>query len=360
MEKLKKKYFLGANSCEGFISKFADSYLPDGEWRVFIIKGGPGTGKSSFMKYVAVKADDRGLDPILCPCSSDPHSLDAVILEKQKVVIMDGTAPHTVDPSYPGACETILNFSEFWDQKAFADNKKAIIEVSNRNHALHAAAARYMHAAGYLLADNYKTALACCDKAKTVSYADSLCKRMIPAGYGKGTEWIRFLEGITPLGVVSYAGTVPASVEKTVVIKDEYGAASNIIVNRIREYALKNGYEVIAIRNPFLPSLLIDHILIPALSLAFVTENSTIHFPDKITRTHARRFISSVELHASRERMKFNKKAVHELLLSAAGKLAEAKALHDQLEQYYISAMNFEKLTAFAETFTKDLLDSVS
>ncbi len=359
MENFKKKYFLGANSCEGFVSKFGDCYRPDGEWRVFIIKGGPGTGKSSFMKYVAVKAAERGFDPILCPCSSDPQSLDAVILQKQKIVIMDGTAPHTVDPAYPGACEKILNFGEFWNDDAFKADKKAIVEVADRNHALHAAASRYMRAVGFLLADNFKTALACTDQEKTAAYADGLCKKYIPKSKGNGVEWQRFLGGITPLGVVSYAETLTASAEKTVIIKDEFGAASNIIMTRIRNYALQNGYEIVTLKNPFLPSLMTDHIYIPALSLAFVTENTFTHFEAEDSRIHARRFTANSQLHASRERMKFNKKAERELLLAAAGKLAQAKAVHDELEHYYITAMDFEQVTAFAQRFTAQLLDSI-
>ena len=44
MKKNNIKYFLATNSCEGFYSEFDNSYLPDGEWRAYIIKGGPGTG----------------------------------------------------------------------------------------------------------------------------------------------------------------------------------------------------------------------------------------------------------------------------------------------------------------------------
>ena len=114
MKKNNIKYFLATNSCEGFYSEFDNSYLPDGEWRAYIIKCGPGTGKSSFMKRFADAAENKGERALRCPCSSDPDSLDAVILPDKKIVIMDGTAPHTVDPKFPGVCEKILNFGEFW------------------------------------------------------------------------------------------------------------------------------------------------------------------------------------------------------------------------------------------------------
>ena len=80
MKKNDIKYFLAANSCEGFYSVFDKAYLPDGEWRAYIIKGGPGTGKSSFMKRFASYAEKKGCKALRCPCSSDPDSLDAVIL----------------------------------------------------------------------------------------------------------------------------------------------------------------------------------------------------------------------------------------------------------------------------------------
>lgn len=356
MDNFKNKYFLAANSCEGFYSAFKDCYKPDGEWRVYIIKGGPGTGKSSFMKYFALKAAEKGHSPILCPCSSDPNSLDAVILTDKKLVIMDGTAPHTVDPSYPGVCESILNFGDFWADAEFKKHSSEIIESTVYNKALHKTASRYLQAAGKLMRDSYKTALACTDTDKCEDYAEKLCRKYIPKKGGTGFEWIRFIEGITPLGVISYSDTLINSVSNTVIIDDDYGSASNIIINRVREHAIACGYEIITLKNPFLPSEITDHVIIPELSIAFATENSYMHFKTDSRRIHARRFVSNKKLHLSRERMKFNKKAFRQLLLAAAETLSRAKSIHDKLESYYISAMNFEKLTEFAEKFTKEQL----
>lgn len=358
MENFKLKYFLAANSCEGFCSYFDKSYLPDGEWRAFIIKGGPGTGKSSFMKYFAVKAEEKGLKTLLCPCSSDPNSLDAVILPEKKLAILDGTPPHTLEPAFPGVCETILNFGEFWDDNALTADKRKIIETALLNKALHKTASRYIEAAGKLISDSYKTALACTDREKALQFSKRLSRKLIHTRENApiGNEWIRFIEGITPLGIVSYSGTLAAEAPKTVIIDDEYAAASNIIIGYIREHALKNGYEIITLKNPFLPSLITDHIIIPELGLAFATENAYIHFPSDTRRIHARRFVSSQKLHLSRERLKFNKKAAKELFSSAAGTLTQAKRIHDALESYYIKAMDFDRLTDFAQKFTKDIL----
>ena len=56
-----KKFFLGANTPFGFISYFDkpdkfDKHKQD--WYRFLIKGGPGTGKSMLMKSIVNKLKD--------------------------------------------------------------------------------------------------------------------------------------------------------------------------------------------------------------------------------------------------------------------------------------------------------------
>ncbi|MBR6532991.1 MAG: hypothetical protein IKT44_00990 [Clostridia bacterium] len=346
------KYFLAANSCEGFVSHFGDCYNPHDNWKAYIIKGGPGTGKSSFMKRVAKSAEERDEKYILCPCSSDPQSLDAVILPDKKTVILDGTAPHTLDPVYPAVCEEILNFGQFWDSGKIGKSDE-IITVTDQNKALHKTAAKYLNAAGQIMLDSYKIALSCTKKAQVKTFAEKMCKKYIPHKSGTPYEWVAFLGGITPNGIITYPETVINSCENLVIISDKFHTVSNGIMNEIRNYCLINGYEIIAIKNPFLPTLLTDHIIIPELSLAFVTETQDIQFEYDARRIHSRRFTSNKMLHNSKERLKLNRKITKSLLDSASNTLDKAKAVHDKLESYYINAMDFEALDEFTEKFCK-------
>lgn len=92
------QYFLGANSPSGFYSLY-DELLPVQQAEgIYILKGGAGCGKSSFMRRVARHAEAAGLDTILIPCSGDPDSLDGVILPQRGVALVDGTAPHGTAP----------------------------------------------------------------------------------------------------------------------------------------------------------------------------------------------------------------------------------------------------------------------
>ncbi|MBR5869419.1 MAG: hypothetical protein IKZ09_00145, partial [Clostridia bacterium] len=142
--------FAAANTADGFYSHFPMLFDPlCGRWqKIYIIKGGPGTGKSSFMKRTAEYAEKRGLHVERCYCSSDTRSLDGIRIPAIGVAMLDGTAPHTVDAVLPGAVEEIINLGMFFDTGMLGGKRDAIRALQEENTAHHLRAKRYLHAAG--------------------------------------------------------------------------------------------------------------------------------------------------------------------------------------------------------------------
>ncbi len=66
--------------------------------RRLMIKGKPGTGKSSLMKGLADEANARGLDAQIVWCGLDAGSVDMVIVPELNFCIFDSTEPHVFDP----------------------------------------------------------------------------------------------------------------------------------------------------------------------------------------------------------------------------------------------------------------------
>lgn len=340
------KSFLGANSAAGFCSFFADSYSADLGYRAYIIKGGPGTGKSSMMKALAAHFAEKGERVELCPCSSDPDSLDAVIFHDKKVVIMDGTAPHVVEPKYPAVCERVINLLDCLDNDALTGNKE-VIALTRQNKASHARASRYIAAAGELYSENRKITAAVLDEQKIKRVAAKTCHRLIKKG-AAAREEKRFLSGITPKGLIFLKNSIAPYFKTVIAFEDSYGGAAEIFFREVRKHSLAMEREIITCYNPINPEV-IDHILIPSLSLAFVSENRYTH-PDGITRRiHARRFIDMKSLAKHKQSLGFNRRAGEELLREAIKIIAEAKSIHDALEEHYIAAMDFEKVGNLAE-----------
>ncbi len=101
--------FPGGNTSVGFYSYY-DYILPqDRAKRIFVIKGGPGVGKSTFMKQIGNELVEKGYDAEFMHCSSDPDSLDGIVIPALEVAFIDGTAPHVVDPKNPGAVDETIH-----------------------------------------------------------------------------------------------------------------------------------------------------------------------------------------------------------------------------------------------------------
>ena len=90
-------FFLGANSEEGFFSLY-DQLLGGRLDDLMILKGGPGCGKSTFMRRMGAAMERAGERVVYINCSGDPDSLDAAIFLDRNAAIVDGTSPHGTAP----------------------------------------------------------------------------------------------------------------------------------------------------------------------------------------------------------------------------------------------------------------------
>ena len=350
------KYFLAANSADGFVNSFSTAFSVTDGWKAYLIKGGPGTGKSSFMKKIAAFAQFKGLSVELIPCSSDPDSLDGVVLRDRKTILLDATSPHTLDPVYPAVCEEIINFGAFWDTEKIKKYSENIIRLTDKNKELHSRASRILSAIGQLMRNDMKISLIATDIDKVFNFGERLAKRYLKNKNRSGKEWIRYLGGVTPKGYVFYNRTIDAFCENKVIVSDELSTVSNILLSVVRDIALGYGYEIITVKNSFIPSEKLEHILIPEISLAFCTKNCYNNInAEGIRLIHAERFMDRNVVKENRGKILLSKKLINGLISSTAETLYEAKTIHDKLEGYYIKAMDFEGLDRFYEEFVKTL-----
>lgn len=165
-----RKYFAAANTYKGFISYFDTVFDPEKFSRLYVLKGGPGTGKSSFMKKVARFFGEKNYRVEEIYCSSDPRSLDGVIIENQdkKIAIIDGTAPHERDAKIPGARDELIDLGVGWDKAWLMARGEEIIAIGKGKSDAYKAAYQYLALAGKsyeIIRSCYKTSF-CKIKAK--------------------------------------------------------------------------------------------------------------------------------------------------------------------------------------------------
>ena len=145
-----RRYFAAANGYSGFRSYFPRIFDSAAYRRIFVLKGGPGTGKSSLMKKITREFPDGVYRTEAIFCSSDPASLDGVIVESKKgrVAVLDGTAPHERDAVIPGAIDEIVNLGAAWDAEALEKERERILTLGKEKSFHYGKAYDYLSAFG--------------------------------------------------------------------------------------------------------------------------------------------------------------------------------------------------------------------
>lgn len=143
-------YFAAANTYRGFVSYFDYIFRSEDFSRIYVLKGGPGTGKSSLMKSVAKELIQNSCKVEMIYCSSDPKSLDGIIVTNQngKIAIIDGTAPHERDAKIPCAIDEIINLSDNLDAAFLISQKDKIIELNKEKSKAYSTSYFYLSIAG--------------------------------------------------------------------------------------------------------------------------------------------------------------------------------------------------------------------
>ena len=356
------KFFLGANSPLGFVSRFDQLYTPDDSWFCYILKGGPGTGKSTLMKKVAAEAGKHGIKCELIYCSSDPESLDGVIFPEIKVCIADGTSPHTLDPIYPGVADKIINLGECWDEEKIRKYAKDIIELTKQNSNFHKRSQRYLAAYGNIDKDTCRIVGESVNKQKVLAYSKRISKKLFKQKLkGKATENIRFISAVTPKGTVFFDETLSSMCDNLYVIDDEYGVVAGIILSSLKKDALSFGHNVTVCYCPLSPKDKIECLIIPSLNIGFVTSNQwhpLLHLK-ACKKIHTKRFLDLTKLSARKQRLSFNRRIGQELLDEAINNLSKAKSVHDLLEQFYVKSMNYQKLNVITNSLVKNITNQI-
>ena len=344
-----KAYFLGCPTPDGFETRFGDE-IRSGKYFTYIIKGGPGTGKSTLMKRLASELSD--LDTAeLYYCSSDPDSLDAVIFRKLGLIFVDGTSPHVFEPVYPGARERLLDLGRFWNGGLLRADAAGVIADSDENARLHQRAKRYLSAVHSLGAEIRAIGDSALLNDKLDGFATRFGARLFPKRGGEGKISLKQITSITPKGVMTQYSAFETG--EVYVISDPYFGVTDILLKSLSARACDAGYDVVVSKNALLPGCSYEHMVVPELGISIVSAETADLLDGR--KINALRFYDRDVLRERRRRFMFNLGARRELVYAAAESLARAKSVHDDLERHYIGAMDFEALKAEGDELIKTI-----
>jgi len=337
-------FFLGSSSPDGFRSYFSDMIQKE-DYYTYILKGGPGTGKSTLMKKIAASFEE---DIDFFHCSSDVRSLDAVVLKKRKIIVTDGTAPHCEDPDYPGIRQEITDLGICLDKKNLHKKRDTITELYTKNKEYHTRAARYIRSGASLNRNIFCIASAALDNTKTDKYADRLCEKLFKnKKTGKTVPELRTLSAFTASGYL----TLPLPDDYTVYkIRDDDAAAADRIIRKISLNVSDSGYEAYTGMCHAFSNEIFEHIIIPELKTAFLSSNHINKFDNaKCTSINTGRFYDRSILAEKKVFTSFNKNVTDSIYTEVYSSIQKALEIHNELEKYYIESLDTDALDEITE-----------
>ena len=329
-------FYLGACSPQGFASHY-DSLLRE-HLQLNIIKGGSGCGKSTFMRRIGRAAQERGLDVSYILCSSDPDSLDGVVIPALETAFVDGTAPHVLEPSLCGGSMNYVNFGAFYDRAAMRQSEDEIRAAQALNAAQYPHVTACLSAADKLLDSVRAVTSACAYTEQTTSLAECLALSVLRSTGESPRTAKRFLSAVTPKGLRFCTQTPAALCARVYVLRDNYLLAPRLL-SRLLELAQAGGHACVVCHSPLLPEGTPSHLLIPTADAAFITETRDFPYDGPC---FCRIDLDAMLPQEARRSLTFCGKTVSSLLYQAAAHLREAKRQHDRIEALCRPFVDFE------------------
>ena len=349
-------FFLGANTPSGFYSLY-DQLLPLEEaQRLFLLKGGAGCGKSTLMGQVAQAMEETGEVVEYIRCSGDPDSLDGVIFPHLGAAIVDATAPHVQEARLPGVVDSYIDLGRFYDHDALVPLRGEIAAATTGYQSHYKRAYRCLTAAAQLMEDDRNLLTTPTLTAKLAKRARGILSREVKrTGRAPGKAKERFLGAVSCQGLSCRFDTGDALCRKVYELSDNHGLAAGML-SALAAGAMEAGYDVILCPSPLFPDRL-EHLIIPELSLGFVTSTADLPYPGHpYRRLRLDAMVDSELLRTYKTRLKLSRKVTAALLAEGVAALAEAKADHDKLEAFYNPHVDFKGVQRQAEEITAELM----
>ena len=353
MKTVRLRYFAACNSEEGFYS-FYRNVFTDELTNIYIIKGGPGTGKSSLMCRVADAAEQKGYRIEEIYCSSDPESLDGVIAQgkDRSFAVLDGTAPHVTEMELPGARDEILYIGDFWSADRLREQKTAIAGDDQKRAECYRTLYRFLKAAGQCERNMEEAMSPLLDRDKL---SGAISRILLP--YPMGSAFSQKTMLISSIGMYGYH-QFPTFEEHADTVYDVYdcGEIAYLLYDELIRMAEQRGLRVWVSYDPLIPSRK-NGVCLPDCRLSFVrcTENFTKN-EKTVHRFFMRRYIDTIGYHAVCKSIETAQKCRDRLMDAAIDTLKQIRNLHFSVEARYVAAMDFESMRQHTDTWIEKII----
>ncbi len=342
------KVFPGGNTSHGFFSLY-NYIIPQDTTRIFVIKGGPGVGKSTFMKKICESMINRGFDAEWHCCSSDNGSIDGIVFPQLGIAMIDGTAPHIVDPKNPGAVDEIIHLGDYWNESMMRQAKDGVLADNRRVGRLFGMAYFALQEAMVAMTE-WESCVSESQNWPKVNKTFSAAWEEVMGGTNPHWDVIPvdrhlFAWAISPQGKVNFIDSLLSGIDSLYLIEGEPGTGKSTFISNFGHRAMEWGLDVEFYHSTLNPDD-VDGIIIRKLGIAMFSAGGPFAYKPLEYHGFQKRIDLSVSLNDEVLRVyaaeiKAASNRFNQHMERAISHIAQAKATHDHMETYYIPAMDF-------------------
>ena len=367
-----ERYFLGSNTKSGFRGFYGEA-TADLD-RVYLLKGGAGTGKSSLIKKVLKRGVDCGYKCESWHCSGDPNSLDGAYISDLGVAVIDATSPHAVEPSIPVVKDGIINLLQYADRHKLAGYRTVLEKLANNKKECYMCGYEHLNIAYCHLTQNKRCVSSSMNDGLIVSRArdfaldilselrclndvtesevydsdnTSMAEKIEGQSECKCSVSRRFFRAITPDGIVMYEDHL---LNKNIWhIKGEV-ASVDLFLKTALDVIRERGEDKLPVTIFYNP---LDIGIIDGFIVGDTAVVCEINKTDGAMVYDLRWYEGDFDKYAvSRAKMKMK-----EEIDVAVDYFAKARSVHLGIERYYISAMDFDGINCMTDKLLEEIFE---
>ena len=349
---MENTYFAAANSGRGFVSDYPILFDTARLGRLYLIKGGPGTGKSTLLRRAAAYAEGKGLLVRRYACSSDPDSLDGIIVGNGQLAMIDATPPHGRELELPGAADELIDLGQFWDSRRLSANREEIRQYNQTKKAAYARAYQWLAAAAEVNGAALAMLEECLDLPKL---RGEVRRRLAELPAGEGREIPARVSAVGMKGSITLP-TMHRRAERAFILTETRGGVGLFLRELLHLVREKRADAEVA-RIP-LDSAWAEGVFLPEMKIAFLAESAaeTPRPQDKLIRMS--RFYRPAQLRAFRRELRQASHSKQMLMEGASAAFEDARCAHFALEEIYASAMDYSALEGFCAALISRIFEN--
>ncbi len=342
--------FTSSNTSRGFHTFIPE--LLEGLRHIFVLKGAPGSGKSSCIRYIGESVSDQGYEIEFWISAMDPMNPEGVYIPQMEAAVVNGSLPLVIEPKYPGITDTTINFSDCLDKQALKNYGQEIMGLFDSKEQQNQRAVFILGEAVQIKEQMIKTAAEHRNSSKIEALINRLEERIfkyVPA------ERHYYASTFTAEGSVNYIDEISSRCKTRYLFTGPEGSGQAEIISELAQRARKTGNSVDYYHCGLEPEHL-HMVIIGALSLALIDAgemNISIRAGDMVIKMEDYLYESDWlnEMMYSPTRREYEA-----LLREAQTELENAHKSLKSLKRYYSAAMDFNQLEQIRQEICGQIL----